>query len=62
MDIEAQSTKMKTLFEKARAARQEGKRELARSFRAGGRRIGRQIKAELIRTGQFVSKKKKSED
>ncbi len=61
MDLEAQATKMKTLYDKARAARKEGKRDVALTFRSGARRVQREIKAELISTGKFVSKKKKED-
>ncbi len=60
MDTEAVTTKMRQLYEKATAARKEGKGDIAKSFRAGARRLQRQIKADLISRG--LGKKKKKAD
>lgn len=61
MDIEAQKGKMKQLFTKARVARDNGSRAAAQSFRAGARRIAREIKAEAIKNGELKKKRKKDE-
>jgi hypothetical protein len=53
-NVEAQKAQMKLLFAKARAARKEGKRELAYSFRNGAQRLQRHIKAVT----PYVPKKK----
>ena len=45
MDREALTTQMKSMYVKAKAARKEGKKDLASSFRAGGRRLRRKLKA-----------------
>ena len=50
MDTEAATTQMKQMFSKARAARKEGKKELAGDFRAAGTRLQRKLKAAKIAT------------
>ena len=45
MDRQAATKQMKALKAKARAARKEGKRELAAAFRSGSARVQRKLKA-----------------
>ena len=45
MDADMLSKKMKALYTKASDARKKGKAEVAKSFRAGARRIQRDLKA-----------------
>lgn len=60
MDTEVATQKMRQLYEKATVARKEGKGEIAKSFRAGARRLKRRLKADAIARG--LVKKKKKED
>ena len=47
MSQEELKAKSRVLFQKAKAARKEGKADLAKSFRAGARRVERQVKSML---------------
>ena len=44
MDRDAVQKQMKALYAKAKAARKEGKRDLARTFRSGGQRLQRALR------------------
>ena len=56
MTREDLTQKAKSLFDKAKAARVEGKQDMAKSFRAGARRVQRQIK-DLARATRGANKK-----
>ncbi len=49
MDRKAATTQMKALFNKAKAARTEGKRKSAATFRSGAQRLQRKIAIDLRR-------------
>lgn len=61
MDTQAVKTKMDQLYQRARAARKEGKRQLASTFKAGARRLQRQLRAEQIKQAQLAKSQKKKE-
>jgi len=60
MDTAAMNEQMRALYQKAKAARAEGKRTLARTFRAGGRRIERKL-AIAKRQAEAAAPKKAEE-
>jgi len=45
MDRETAQSKLKGMKAKAKAARAEGKRDMAKAFRAGAKRLARTLKA-----------------
>lgn len=59
MTQEALSQQIQSLFAKAKAARGEGKRDMAKSFRAGAKRAQRKVK-QLAKVAK-ASEKKESE-
>lgn len=61
MDQAAVQTTMQSLYKKARAARQEGKRSLALAFRRGARRLQRSLKADKIKQAHVTRSQKKAE-
>lgn len=55
MDREAAKKKLQAMKGKARKARGEGKKEIAKSFRAAARRVQRKLKATAPKGGAAKS-------